>query len=319
MSGFLNYQKYFRKSWLKFFGLLALILIFAVPAYAQDIVAQVNGEDVSREFYDKALKAALLQIEGEDGLSLEAKDVVGLSKKLVDQIVDVVLIVQGASAEGLTVSADEIKERIKEVKEKFPESEGFHKSLAQQGLTVDDLAWDLKAQILRERLVDYFSKRFPISDEEIKKFYERNEAVFIQPKKLRLSQILLSTSAEAYDIREKVMQGESFSELARKYSKDWGSREMGGDLGYVSRGDLVAEAEEVAFLLQKLEVSPVTQSALGWHIIKLVQIIKGKTSAYQEVKDEIRKFLQKEKGRAKFEQWLKDLRDDSTLELFILE
>lgn len=319
MSGFQNYQKYLPKNWLKLISLLALLIIFAVPANAQDIVARVNGEEISRDFYDKALKAALLQIEGEDGLSLEAKDIVGLSKRLVDQIVDVVLIAQGASAEGLTVTEDEIKEKIKEVKEKFPESKEFHKSLALQGLTVDDLMWDLRAQIFREKLIDYFSKRFPVSDEEIKNFYDRNEAVFVQPKKLRLSQILLSTSMEAYDIREKIMEGESFSELARKYSKDWGSREMGGDLGYISRGDLVKEAEEVAFKLKKLEVSPVVKSALGYHIIKLVQIIEGKTSAYQEVKAEIRKFLQKEKGRAKFEQWLKDLRDDSALELFILE
>jgi len=75
--------------------------------------------------------------------------------------------------------------------------------------------------------------------------------------------------AKIKSIRERILNGEDFAELAKKYSDDPGSASRGGDLGFMSRGDFVREFEEAAFKLKPGEVSDIVRTEFGYHIIKL--------------------------------------------------
>lgn len=72
-------------------------------------------------------------------------------------------------------------------------------------------------------------------------------------------------------IRERVVAGEDFATLAILYSEDPGSARNGGELGFVDRGDLVAEFSAAAFNLKGKEVSKVIESPFGYHIIQLIE------------------------------------------------
>jgi peptidyl-prolyl cis-trans isomerase SurA len=80
---------------------------------------------------------------------------------------------------------------------------------------------------------------------------------------------------EAYNkilrIQEMLKEGQDFTELARQYSEDPSVASNSGDLGWVSRGDLVKEFEEVAFVLEEGETSDIVQTQFGFHIIQLVE------------------------------------------------
>ncbi|HEU4558368.1 MAG TPA: peptidylprolyl isomerase [Longimicrobium sp.] len=77
-----------------------------------------------------------------------------------------------------------------------------------------------------------------------------------------------SVKRQAETIRQQAAGGTDFAELARRYSQDT-SKDQGGDLGYFGRGAMVPPFEEAAFRLQPGQVSPVVQSAFGWHVIKV--------------------------------------------------
>ncbi len=84
-----------------------------------------------------------------------------------------------------------------------------------------------------------------------------------------------------------------FEELAKQESEDPGSKEKGGDLGYFGPGKMAPEFEEATYKLKVGEISKPIKSSYGYHIIKLTD--KKELKPYNEVKDSIRKNLEKER------------------------
>lgn len=94
-----------------------------------------------------------------------------------------------------------------------------------------------------------------------------------------------SVRAEAEALRERILSGASFEEVARERSQDPGSAPRGGDLGFFGRGDMVRPFEEAAFALEPGEVSPVVESPFGVHLIRLEE---RRSPGFDEVREEFR-------------------------------
>jgi peptidyl-prolyl cis-trans isomerase C len=157
----------------------------------------------------------------------------------------------------------------------------------------------------------YFDKAIKntITDAEARRFYETN-VKGTGEEEVRARHIQVRTKEQARDLFEKVAYGTDFAELARKYSQDAGSKEQGGDLGYVSRGQLAPELENAAFGLKRGEVSQPFQTQSGWHILQVDDRRTRKASDFDAVKDRIHAAIMQEKterivadlrGRAKIE------------------
>lgn len=100
-----------------------------------------------------------------------------------------------------------------------------------------------------------------------------SEAKNIDPKsneykEVHAAHILVQTKSQATAVKYRIEGGESFLDVARKYSI-CPSGKMGGDLGYFGKGQMVEEFERAAFELPKGEISDPVQTDFGWHIIKV--------------------------------------------------
>ncbi len=135
----------------------------------------------------------------------------------------------------------------------------------------------LVSQVRQKQFID-----LTVSRREVEDFYKMYEdSLPTLQGTVKISHILkiVAPSDEAQNtalekiknIREKLINGEDFEELAKQYSEDPGSAQRGGDLGFVGRGDFVPEYEQAAFDLDDEEVSDITQSTFGFHIIKMVE------------------------------------------------
>lgn len=91
-----------------------------------------------------------------------------------------------------------------------------------------------------------------------------------QYRTVRARHILVNTEDEAWALKSRITEGESFESLATKYSK-CPSSEKGGDLGYFNRGQMVPEFENVAFETPIGEVSDPVKTRFGWHLIKVTR------------------------------------------------
>lgn len=142
---------------------------------------------------------------------------------------------------------------------------------------------DLRSQMLAERMRADIMTNITVTPSEVKSFFARipKDSLPYFSAEVEIGEIVLKPKVnkeelkKAYDelaeIRRRIMEdGEDFAELASKYSDDFGSARIGGNLGWTKRGKFVPEFEAAAYKLDVDEISPVIRSDFGYHIIQLL-------------------------------------------------
>jgi peptidyl-prolyl cis-trans isomerase SurA len=210
-----------------------------------------------------------------------------LQKRLLDKMVeDKVILVEAQLDTSVSASNKEVDDaltqQIAKIKTQFPSDEAFQNQLRTEGLTLKELREqyrdELKNQLLKEKFIQKKLEKVKVSSGEVKEFYQANaDSIPNKPAGVRLAHILISTQPGkathdslmqyAQMIRKKAVEGEDFALLAKTYSQD-PSASAGGDLGWFSRGEMVAEIENAAFTLQPGQISDVVETNLGLTIIK---------------------------------------------------
>ncbi len=138
-----------------------------------------------------------------------------------------------------------------------------------------------------------------VSDDELKAQYQQNIQQYQVPNRVHVEHILLmtvgKTDAEVEEIRQKAedvlkqaKKGAKFEDLAKKYSEDPGTKDKGGDLGWLTQGQTVPEFEKTAFGLDKGKMSDLVKTQYGFHIIKVLDKETAHTKPFDEVKDSIK-------------------------------
>lgn len=142
---------------------------------------------------------------------------------------------------------------------------------------------DLKSQILAERMQARATEGMAITPAQVKEFFYSvpNDSLPYFNAEVEVAEIVAKPKvnrvehAKAYDklekLKKRIEKGESFSELASKFSDDPGSARQGGELGWMKRGSLVPEYEAAAYNLEKGEISEIVESEFGLHLIQLIE------------------------------------------------
>ena len=115
-------------------------------------------------------------------------------------------------------------------------------------------------------------------------------------------------------LRERIVQGDDFAALARSHSDDKASALKGGDLGWVSPGDLVPQFEEQMDRLGPGELSPPFETQFGWHIVQLLER-RDHDGTEEVLKNEARETIRRRKAQEATDLWLRRLRDEAYVEL----
>ena len=224
----------------------------------------------------------------------------------LEEMVDELLLRQNAAAKKLTASDAEVDKRFARLQAQFGSKELLISQLEQAGTTVAKVKEDLADEIVRERLV-VEAKGIKISDDELKKAFDENKDKLGKPEAVHLRHILAKNEADAADIVAKIKAGADFQTLAREKSLAASGKAAGGDYGFVSRGMLPPEIDEVAFGLKAGELK-VVAGPRGQHILQAVEKRPAAPAAFTEVKDDLREMLLAEKIKGASVAYLQELR-----------
>ncbi len=265
------------------------------PTPDRPLAARVNGQpiylvDYERQVaqYQDALVAAGVDLNAPEG----QQQLLQMREKILDWMIEQVLIEQAAAGMGIAVSQEEVNAAVSQIIQDAGSEEAFRERLERSGMTLQDLESQLRAELLRARVLEQVQKTVP----------ERGEQVHAR-------HILVDTQERAEYLLGQLQAGADFAQLARQFSLDESTRDAGGDLGWFPRGVLLApEVEEAAFRLQAGQISPVVRSAFGYHI---VQTLERKQD--EPIRPEHRQLLQ-EKA---VQQWLESLWNQATIERLV--
>ncbi|MCK5426123.1 MAG: peptidylprolyl isomerase [Thermodesulfovibrionia bacterium] len=263
---------------------LICIAVFAVGCSLKGdsdspILAKVDDTAITEEdFIDEMNRIpawAKMRFQTEDG-----------KKQFLDELIKKELIYQDAKRNGLHRD-DELKDKVEEFK---------------------------KMTLIKIALEKEVEQRAKIQPQAAKEFYDKNPDNFIVGREVRARHILVEAEENANKIYERVQKGESFSTLAKEFSKDTGSAQKGGDLGFFGRGKMVPEFERVAFSLKVGEVSKPVATRFGYHIIKVTDTKEGRQGEFDEVKNTLSKRLVMEKQKDLFDSYIDSLKKNAKIE-----
>ena len=144
----------------------------------------------------------------------------------------------------------------------------------------------LKRRALRELYFDKVIKA-SVSDADAKKLYDDQVKLLKPEEEVSARHILVETEEKAKELKEKIKSGGDFVALAKENSKDPGSKDNGGDLGYFGHGQMVPQFEDNVFKMAKGDVSDPIKTQFGWHLIKLEDKRTKMPPAFEIVKDRI--------------------------------
>lgn len=182
------------------------------------------------------------------------------------------LVYEKVLSEKYTVTDKDVTAKLDELKAQM--GDNFQTALQSSGYkTEDDFKRALKLNMLQEKAATADIK---VTDKELKDAYNNTKP------EIQARHILVADEKTAKEVIAKLNKGEDFAKLAKQYSKDTGSAQKGGDLGWFGAGKMVPEFENAAYKLKKNEISAPIKSQYGYHIIQLLD--KKQKDSFEKMK-----------------------------------
>jgi peptidyl-prolyl cis-trans isomerase SurA len=296
-----------------------------------DRVVAVVNDDIILDSEVEQLVATQIAMRRElDPDSQEGKKLVEeLRHKALDSLIESQLMRQVAAEMKLSVTGEEVDRAMEEVKRQNRLDDAtFAEALKQQGFTLESYRKNLKKQILELKVVNTAVRsRIAVGDDEVRTFYNQNAQKLAGDTEAHLRMILFAIPPDApaaeverkkrtaQKVVELARSGRSFVELARAYSDDELTKSEGGDLGWVGKGVLVNELEEVIATMAPGDVRGPVRTARGWHVLELVERKAGSLRPFDEVKEQIRRQLSEQQLEKAMQSWLKELRKKAHVDI----
>ncbi len=309
-----------------------LFLVVLLFVGCNKTVATVDGIEINQKEIDSYVN--LLKSLDENGESYSSEEQLKeLEANAIDSYIVIKLIEKYASENNIAVTDGEVDGLIQQEIESFGSEKEFEEGLKEKGIDREFLEYQVKSNLMIKKVYDEVIADVEVSDDDVEKYYQDNKDTdFLVPESVEAAHILaifpwkVADSVESEseegrtEAREKIEmielkleEGEDFEELAKQYSDDTGTAQNGGNLGYVSRGQMVEEFEEALFSLEKGEVSGIVETEFGFHIIKVYDCKEEYIQEFEDVSESIRAFLLSSSKMAEWEGFILSLVDKADI------
>lgn len=313
-----------------------LILILAISSLLlaksdflpEATVAVVNGVAISEDDLRNEMHTLMPESYYHGTVTEEKKKLI--EEKAMKSLVKKALFYKYAIDEKLVASDEDVEEALKKMEEAIKKKlEGVKdareliiKVYKNKGVSFEELKRAIKKEITLNNLHKAKIEKI-LTEEDLKKYYEKNKYKFKEPAKIELS--LINVKNDPLDPKgdakakqkieealEKIKKGEDFGAVAAKYSNDM-SRIKGGEMGFLHKGLLDPYVEKKAFALKIGELSDIIETDLGYYIVKVTNKKDTKQLSFEEVKTSLKKDLKKKEEDKRISELYEELRSKAKI------
>jgi peptidyl-prolyl cis-trans isomerase C len=293
------------------------------------VVARVNGQPVYENQLAEGVNKSLKKWK-KYGMKQQTPALTyRLQTKALNKVIDDELVIQAAQQIKVTDLDKKVDQKIRDMKKRYRTDKQFEDHLQKRNLSQKKLRENLTTQVY----VDEYLKQKGISDPDIpevkiREFYDSSPENYARKETIEVSHILIKVDEgagpeekeKAYlkieEIRKEIIKGKDFAEMAKEHSQ-CNSASGGGSLRYIERGYMPTEFDEVAFTIEKDTVSEIVETTFGYHIILVTDKKSGGIAPYEEVRDFIKKYLQKDESQKRLAEHIALLREKATIEILL--
>lgn len=292
-----------------------------LPLYAVRAVAFVDGRPVTAAAFNQQARKLIQMAD-----RLPPKTLLRQRKLLVDRLVDQSLIeAQMDRAKIPPPGAQEVQRELEAFIDRYPNRQAYEGFLRWTGVDEAQLQEELRRSL---RLQAYLEQEegVRVTEEEVRRHYQKDKHRYHQPEEVRAGHILLKLDrdadaatiarrkAEAVAIvKEARKPGADFDALARQRSEG-PTASRGGELGFFTRERMVPPFSRAAFSMKPGEVSDPVRTKFGWHVIKVYERKDKRTQTFDEVRGQIHEQLERREQREAVEKLLERLKRKAEIE-----
>lgn len=308
-------------------ALTTLLLVFGAAAslpaaeLVEKIVARVNDRLITYSAFERRLDVAS---QAPNAPTDRAK----LRQGLLDEMIQEKLLEERAedlSAEATDAEIESAVERIKRQYNLATDAE-FDAALASSNLTREELKRQMRQSITLQKVVgrDVTSK-LEINDDVLRMEYERRkEELYRVSEQARVSEIVLRfesqdaagrAAASIEEARAKIAAGTPFADVAREVSQG-NARERGGDLGLVSRGELLPALDAVVFSDPPQEYPAPVLLGSSIHLFRVTERKPPGYRPFAEVREDLKKRLSENLYDKRYDEYITRLRREAFIKIY---
>jgi parvulin-like peptidyl-prolyl isomerase len=284
------------------------------------VVAKANGGIVTlSEFEARQVAAVQAARVPPDQIESYLRD---NNQRILQEAIDDVILVKRGEAQGIRVRPEYVDEILDGIKKEnnLASDQELADQLRREGMSLGDLRRSLERSIVkRQVLARELEPKAAVTDAEALAEYQKNLERYHRPESVHLFEIVVDSQARAADIVTRARGGADFGELAKAQSTA-ASRERGGDLGSVTRGDLAAELEKVAFSLALGGISDPLPTGDGtWRVLKVAARNEASTASFEEMKPALTQQLAQTKMLREYDSYMTNLRAQADIQITVRE
>ena len=265
----------------------------AKPADPNAVVLKLGNKTVSVAGFEKRFNVALRALAAQQGAPLDEATLsqfASLRPSFLDQFATQEVLLQEAQKRGIEVSKADVDQEFNAAQASA--GDNFQQALEAAGYQSEaELRNYIRESLTLQREVDQLRSNIKVSDQQVRTFYDNNKDQYQQPEQVCAQHILVADKAKADQLYQQLQDGGDFAELAAANSTDPGSKDQGGDLGCLNRGQTVPEFETAAFAAEVGEITEPVQSQFGYHIIKVNKKNPAQATPFAQVQDQVREQL----------------------------
>ncbi len=316
-----------------FVAVLAVALV-STGAWAQGIypgdAVRINDVTISYQrfagFYQEYKRSKGVAV-GASGFQVPLLD--KLRREAMDLMIEQEVVRQAAERKGIEVSVGEVDEKVEKLRTTLGSPEALASRLETEGFTEESYRTHIAGMLAAGKYLDSIRAAVPaVSDKELATYYRENEHRLTFPEEVRVRHILLTwkplgTQDDRAAIREQMVpilkqarSGIDFIDLAKRHSED-ASAPDGGDTGFFHRGQRVPAFEKVAFALAPGEISDMVETPFGVHIMRLEERRPARLLPLDEVREQLRDHVHRERMEAAVDQEIARLRAAAEIKILV--
>ncbi len=300
--------------------------VAAAPAAAEPstLIATINGRKLTEGDVQRQLDLFVRQMSKNVPASQIQAALPRVRARIITELIDREILLDAVEKENIDLSQEEYDSTIQELTAELPPDITLQGFMAETGLTDDDLRAQMR---IRKLILAKAETAGKPTDEEVRAFYDEHKDAMATEASVTASHILIQRSpdddaaaleakkAKLADLRQQILDGADFAELARENS-DCPSKADGGNLGRFGRGQMVAPFEDACFAQPVGEVGDIVETTFGYHLILVTDREDARNLEFDEVKDRIAMMLEAERQESTVSSYVEGLQNAAVVERF---